>query len=194
MTLDPAAAALIPTGAPRGLYDTHHLWMPRFSVAYTLNELTVIRGGVGVFYDKPEGNVIFSQVNLPPFVPSVSVENGNLANPLAGRAAAESVLGTVNAIDPHMDIPRQTNFCVSLQRELRARAFRGNRLRRQPRPQPALVPGDQPARRSTRWSPTRRCPARSAPTPTSCVRTRATRRSASGAATPSPTTTACSCT
>jgi len=136
VTLDPAAAALIPTGAPRGLYDTHHLWMPRFSLAYTLNELTVIRGGIGVFHDKPEGNVIFSQVNLPPFVPSVSVENGNLANPLAGRAAAESVLGTVNAIDPHMDIPRQTNFSVSLQRELPRGhfaeiAYVGNRGRNQ---------------------------------------------------------------
>src|SRR4029079_994421 len=102
VTVDPAARALIPTGAPRGLYDTYHLWMPPFSAAYTLNEQTVLRGGIGVFYDKPEGNVIFSQVNLPPFVPSVSVENGNLGNPLAGRPSAASVLGTVNAIDPHM--------------------------------------------------------------------------------------------
>jgi hypothetical protein len=77
-----------------------------------------VRGGVGVFHDKPEGNVIFSQVNLPPFVPSVSVENGNLANPLGGQTAAQSVLGTVNAIDPNMNIPRQTNFSVSVQREL----------------------------------------------------------------------------
>ena len=118
VTIDPVAGALIPTGAPRGLYATHHLWMPRFSGAYSLNAGTVLRAGVGVFHDKPEGNVIFSQVNLPPFVPSVNVENGNLANPLAGRAAAESVLGTVNAIDPNMDIPRQVNFSASLQREL----------------------------------------------------------------------------
>ena len=136
VTVDPAARALIPTGAPRGLYDTYHLWMPRFSAAYTLNELTVIRGGVGLFYDKPEGNVIFSQVNLPPFVPSVSVENGNLANPLAGRPSAVSVLGTVNAIDPHMKIPRQTNFSVSVQRELPGGhfaevAYVGNRGRNQ---------------------------------------------------------------
>jgi len=118
VTIDPKTAALIPTGAPRGLYDTYHLIMPRFSAAYSLNQKTVIRTGIGVFHDKPEGNVIFSQVNLPPFVPSVSVENGNLANPLAGRAAADSVLGTVNAIDPHLKIPRQTNFSVSVQREL----------------------------------------------------------------------------
>ncbi len=117
VTLDDVAAALIPTGAPRGLYDTHQLFMPRFSGAYSVNPLTVVRGGVGVFYDKPEGNIIFSQVNMPPFVPSVSVENGNLADPLAGRASAASVLGTVNAIDPHLKIPRQVNFSVSLQRE-----------------------------------------------------------------------------
>jgi len=136
VTVDPAARALIPTGAPLGLYDTRQLWMPRLSAAYTLNELTVVRGGVGVFYDKPEGNVIFSQVNLPPFVPSVSVENANLASPLGGRPAAESVLGTVNAIDPHMQIPQQTNFSVSLQRELPGGhfaevAYVGNRGRHQ---------------------------------------------------------------
>ncbi len=119
VTIDPVAGALIPTGAPRGLYATYNLWMPRLSGAYSINERTVLRGGGGVYYDKPEGNVIFSQVNLPPFVPSVNVENGNLANPLAGRAAAESVLGTVNAIDPNMHIPRQINFSVSVQRELR---------------------------------------------------------------------------
>jgi hypothetical protein len=118
VTLDERAAALIPIGAPRGLYDSHHLFMPRFSTAYSLNSTTVLRGGFGLFYDKPEGNVIFSQVNLPPFVPSVSVENGNLADPLAGRAAADAVLGTVNAIDPHMNVPKQWNFSVSVQREL----------------------------------------------------------------------------
>jgi len=118
VTLDPAAAKLIPTGAPRGLYDTHHLFMPRFSGAYTINDDWVLRGGAGLFYDRPEGNVIFSQLNLPPFVPSVSVENGNLADPLAGKASAESVLGRVDAIDPHLNIPRQVNFSISMQREL----------------------------------------------------------------------------
>jgi len=136
VTVDPRAGALIPTGAPRGLYATHHLVMPRFSFAYTVNEATVFRGGVGMFYDKPEGNIIFSQVNLPPFVPSVSVENGNLANPLAGRAAADSVLGTVNALQPDLDVPRQVNFSVSMQRELWGGhfgevAYIGNRGRNQ---------------------------------------------------------------
>jgi hypothetical protein len=136
VSIDPSAGRLIPTGAPRGLYGMHHLVMPRFSAAYTLSPTTVLRGGIGVFHDKPEGNIIFSQVNLPPFVPSVSVENGNLANPLAGRAAAESVLGTVNAIQPDLNIPRQINFSISLQRELPGGhfgevAYVGNRGRHQ---------------------------------------------------------------
>ncbi|HEV3485043.1 MAG TPA: hypothetical protein VG106_06530, partial [Vicinamibacterales bacterium] len=136
VTLDERAAALIPTGAPRGLYETHHLYMPRFSAAYSITDRTVVRGGIGVFHDKPEGNIIFSQVNLPPFLPSVNVENANLANPLSGRAASESVLGTVNAIDPHLDIPRQINYSISLQRELAGGhfaevAYVGNRGRNQ---------------------------------------------------------------
>jgi outer membrane receptor protein involved in Fe transport len=118
VTLDPNAVNLVATGAPRGLYKTSHLFMPRFSGAYTYRENWVIRGGIGLFYDKPEGNVIFSQVNLPPFVPSVSVENGNLANPLAGAAAAATVLGDITALDPNMDVPRQLQYSIGVQREL----------------------------------------------------------------------------
>ncbi len=118
VTVDPGALALIPTGAPRGLYDTFHLFMPRFSGAYTYRENWVIRGGIGLFYDKPEGNVIFSQLNLPPFVPSISVENTNLANPLAGQSSSATVLGGINAIDPGMDTPRQLQYSIGVQREL----------------------------------------------------------------------------
>ena len=63
----------IPFGAPRGLYDAQHLFMPRFSFAYSLNPATVFRGGVGLFYDKPEGNVIFSQLNIPPVLANVAL-------------------------------------------------------------------------------------------------------------------------
>jgi hypothetical protein len=118
VTIDEAAAALIAVGAPRGLYDSYHLVMPRLSAAYSLSESTVVRGGVGIFYDRPEGNLIYSQVNLPPFLPSISVENGNLADPLGGQPSAAAVLAGISAIDPNLEIPRQTNFSVSLQREL----------------------------------------------------------------------------
>jgi hypothetical protein len=118
VTVDPNAAALIPTGAPRGLYKSHHLVMPRFSGAYTYRDDWVFRGGIGLFYDRPEGNVIFSQVNLPPFVPSISVENGNLANPLGGVASSAAVLGGISSLDPNMEIPRQVQYSFGVQREL----------------------------------------------------------------------------
>lgn len=123
VAIDQRAAALIPTGAPRGLYEPQHLLMPRFSMSYSLNETTVLRSGIGLFHDKPDGNVVFSQQNLPPFLPAVSVENGNLADPLAGRPAAAAVLGTVNSIDPNLRHPKQINFSVSMQRELPAGHF-----------------------------------------------------------------------
>jgi hypothetical protein len=97
--------------------------MPRLSGAYTYRENWVIRGGIGLFYDKPEGNVIFSQVNLPPFVPSISVENGNLANPLGGAASGATVLGSITALDPSLDVPRQLQYSIGVQRELRGGHF-----------------------------------------------------------------------
>ena len=80
--------ARIPFGAPRGLYDAQNLFMPRLSFSYSLNSATVIRGGAGLFYDKPEGNVIFSQLNLPPVLANEQYENFNLSAPSSGAAGA----------------------------------------------------------------------------------------------------------
>jgi hypothetical protein len=130
----------IPNGAPRGLYDAQNLFMPRASLAYTLNEATVIRGGVGVFYDKPEGNLIFSQLNIPPILDNVTYENFNIAAPSSGAAGAIGALGDINAIDPNLKLARQTNFSLGVQRELGHGYFveasyvgnRGDFLLRQP--------------------------------------------------------------
>ena len=108
----------IPFGAPRGLYKAQHLFMPRFSFAYSLSPSTVFRGGVGLFYDKPEGNVIFSQLNMPPVLANVVYENFNLSNPSSGAAGAVGAVGTINAVDPNMELPHQTNYSVGMQKEL----------------------------------------------------------------------------
>lgn len=108
----------IPFGAPRGLYEGQHLFMPRFSFAYSLNATTVFRGGVGLFYDKPEGNVIFSQLNIPPVLANVLYENFNLSNPGSGAAGAIGAVGTINAVDPNLELPHQTNYSVGMQKEL----------------------------------------------------------------------------
>jgi hypothetical protein len=130
----------IPLGAPRGLYDAQNLWMPRASFAYSLTEATVLRGGGGVFYDKPEGNLIFSQLNVPPVLDNVTYENFNLSSPSSGAAGALGALGNISALDPGLRLPQQTNFSIGVQREIGRGYFveasyvgnRGKYLLRQP--------------------------------------------------------------
>ncbi len=130
----------IPFGAPRGLYDAQHLFMPRFSFSYSLNPTTVVRGGAGLFYDKPEGNLVYSQLNLPPVLEVTAFENFNIADPTSGAAGAIGAVGTINAIDPNLKLPYQTNYSLGVQKELGGGYFveasyvgnTGRRLIRQP--------------------------------------------------------------
>lgn len=130
----------IPKGAPRGLYDAQHLLMPRLSFAYSVTPSTVVRGGGGLFYDKPEGNLVFSQLNLPPILDTVTFENANIANPTGGSPSARGAIGDINAIDPNLRLPQQLNFSLGVQRELGSGYFveasyvgnRGRHLLRQP--------------------------------------------------------------
>jgi len=109
----------VPAGAPRGFYDVEHLFAPRFGFSYSpfKDDRTAIRGGIGLFYDKPEGNIIFSQLNLPPFIQSSTFQNGNLSNPSGGAAGAASLLG-VSAINPNLKVARTTSYSLGVQREM----------------------------------------------------------------------------
>ena len=118
-----------------------------------------IRGGVGLFYDRPEGNVIFSQVNLPPFLPSVASRTATSRTRSPAPRRRRRCSATINALDPDLDVPRQLQ--VQRQRAARAavRPLRRSRLRRQPGAQPALAAGHQPCRRSRCCRRTRLLPA-----------------------------------
>src|SRR5258708_2368455 len=109
----------VPAGAPRGFYDVEHLFAPRFGFSYSpfKDDRTAIRGGIGLFYDKPEGNIIFSHLNIPPFIPSSTFPNANISNPPLGAAGAASLLG-VSAIDPNLTLARTTNYSLGVQREM----------------------------------------------------------------------------
>ncbi len=121
--VDPAAMAAIPRGARRGFYEARLLWAPRFSFAFAFDAHTAIRGGFGVFYDKPEGNIIFSQLNIAPWLQSVNLENGNLANPSGGTAAALTPFGSMDAVSPGLKTPYTMNGSLGIQRELPWGAF-----------------------------------------------------------------------
>src|SRR5262249_487770 len=66
----------------------------------------------------PEGNLIYSQLNLPPFSLSSQFNNGNLSNIAGAAAAAVAPFGNINALDPNLVVPYQMNFSLSVQRQL----------------------------------------------------------------------------
>jgi hypothetical protein len=109
----------VPATAPRGFYKPENLFAPRFGFAFSPfnNNKTAIRGGFGIFYDKPEGNVIFGQPGIPPFLQSVSFSNANLSNPSAGTAAAPTVF-SIGAVDPNFVVARSMQYSLSVQQEL----------------------------------------------------------------------------
>jgi hypothetical protein len=114
------AVQAIPFAKNPGYYKNANLFAPRFSFAWSPFDdgRTSIRGGVGLFYDRPEGNLYFPLVNNPPFALSSEYQNGNLSNPGGGTAAALAPWGTIDSLDPNLTIPRVWNYSIGVQREL----------------------------------------------------------------------------
>jgi hypothetical protein len=55
---------------------------PRFGVAYdvTGNQSMIFRGGGGIFYDRPDGNTVFSIPGNPPIATSIDLRTGQFQN------------------------------------------------------------------------------------------------------------------
>jgi hypothetical protein len=68
-----------------GIADTSYVWpalvvAPRFGVAYDLtgDQRLILRGGGGLFFDRPDGNTVFSIPGNPPISTSQDLRNGQL--------------------------------------------------------------------------------------------------------------------
>jgi len=71
--------------AGQGIADTSYTWptlvaAPRFGVAYDLtgSQTFVLRAGGGLFFDRPDGNTVFSIPGNPPISTSQDLRNGQL--------------------------------------------------------------------------------------------------------------------
>lgn len=115
----------VPAGAPRGFYENQNLFGPRFSFAWSPSGKgnTAVRGGIGLYFDRPEGNLLFGgtgngPVNSPPYVVSSQYENGSLTAPGGGSVPAPAPIGTISAMDAKAKVPSVWNWSLSYQREL----------------------------------------------------------------------------
>jgi hypothetical protein len=117
---DAAVKALF-RGLPNGVMNTDLATSaPRLAFAYdvTGKANTVVRGGFGVFYERIEGNFIFSAVNNPPFIQQSLIYNGNVENPTGGALQSfPAQISNSHYLD--MKNPRSLNWSLGVQQKLR---------------------------------------------------------------------------
>jgi len=80
----------------KGIAQTTYEWpllraAPRFGMAFdvTGNQTVVLRGGGGLFYDRPAGNSIFGQIQNPPTIRNLTLRYAGLQS-LAGGLTTEA--------------------------------------------------------------------------------------------------------
>lgn len=117
-SVNTALFSQIPAGAPRGFYTMHGSVGPRFGFAYAANEKTSIRGGFGMFYFRPQGNLVFGQLNLPPFLANTQLGIGNLSTISTQAAAAPGLQAGISAINPQNKNPYTMQYSLGFQHQL----------------------------------------------------------------------------
>ncbi len=85
---------------------------PRFGAAYSVkdDQSLVVRGGIGLFYDRPDGDSIYYQSQNPPTSTNQTVRNGQLQTLGTGTAVA-----SLGRADAHQLPVRQSAPSASLQ-------------------------------------------------------------------------------
>jgi hypothetical protein len=116
---EPAVTALfhnLPLGTAYTDWDTP---APRVGLAYDLtgHGNTVLRGGFGVFYERVEGNFIFSAVDNPPFIEQATVYNASAKNP-SGGVSEDTPSSINNSHYLNYGIPQSFNWSLGIQRLL----------------------------------------------------------------------------
>lgn len=113
-------------GFPRGLVKNNYFtWQPRLGFAWDFlgNGKTVLRGGLGVFYERLQGNDIYNLDTTPPFAyqpgvnnvffssPQTSIASGAVSSLPAGPAS----LTNMSYYYPH---PADAQYSLGIQQQL----------------------------------------------------------------------------
>jgi hypothetical protein len=114
---------LIPAGT-QGIAQTGFTYpgvgyAPRFGVAYDLNgdQQFVVRGGAGLFYDRPAAQTVYGTVNNPPFSENVTVRYGFLQD-LDSAGLRTRAVPSVAAYQYDNDLPSSFQWNAGLQMAL----------------------------------------------------------------------------
>jgi outer membrane receptor protein involved in Fe transport len=124
--INPQLLAAIPPTAARGFFKPQNLWAPRLGFSFAPLDKTVIRGGFGIFYDKPEGNVLGNGINSQGYAPwaqTVTISGANLALSQFDSAPGAATLPapstqSVNGVDPNLMVASSYQYSLGVQREL----------------------------------------------------------------------------
>jgi hypothetical protein len=109
--------------AGNGIADTNYIWPslvvgPRFGFAYDLrgDQSWVVRGGGGLFYDRPDGNTVFSTPGNPPMATVGDLRNGQLQT--LGTGLSPQPVPTVIVFQYDAKIPAQWQWQAGFQKTL----------------------------------------------------------------------------
>ena len=119
-------------GIPKGLVNNHWgAFGPRIGFAYDVNGRgkTVVRGGIGVMYERIQGNDMYNGATNVPFNSHVSLANVLLANPhtstkTGATLAVPIVPSTIVGLDRSMyKLPSSVQYSAGIQQELTPRTL-----------------------------------------------------------------------
>jgi hypothetical protein len=91
---------------------------PRFGAAYDMTgtQSLILRGGAGVFFDRPDGNTVFSIPGNPPISTSQDLRNGNLQT--LGTGLSPLGVPALSVFQYEADVPASIQWQAGVQMTL----------------------------------------------------------------------------